>query len=93
MGNRGRQPVVLSYIRVILDLSRPYALELRFPAVDENIRIFKGMIPELLHLEVRSNFGWTRFFAPPFINFLKKVEPKMAKYRRFWPFWASYIGI
>ena len=52
------------------------------------------MIPELLHLEVKSNFGWTRFFAPPFINFLKKVEPEMAKYRRFWPFWASYnIGV
>ena len=34
MGNRGCQPVVLSYIRVILDLSRPCALELRFTAVD-----------------------------------------------------------
>jgi len=32
------------------------------------------------------------FFAH-FSSFLKKVDPEMAKYRRFWPFWASYIGI
>ena len=57
MGNRGRQPVVLSYIRVILDLSRPCALELSFPAVDENIRIFKGMIPyEILVIINRFEF-------------------------------------